>query len=487
MEHLRVKGKDIINESNKKVMLRGTCIGGWMNMENFINGYPGTEGSLRALMLEKLGEDIGTFFFDEMIDNFLSEQDFKFIAESGANCVRLALNYRHFEDDENPFVYKEKGFKLLDKALDMCKKYNLYAILDMHAVQGWQNSHWHSDNIWGLSLLWRDKLYQERYYSLWQEIARRYADRNEVAGYDIMNEPSSNTSIGDFPYNCYENFKPDSERFNKVVRTVVGKIREVDRRHIIFIEGDYYGHIFREMEEPFDDNVVYSSHDYIVCGFGPGKYPGYFQQLRNDRIEESGEWNYDKQINHILQTEAWQFAEKYKVPLWVGEFGSQYNTGEEDVIYRLKSMDDQLKAFNELGIHWTTWTYKDCGVMGWVTLSPDSEYIKIIEPVQRMKMLLGAENFTGWRDITPGKRMVIQMAEYMENLFEKTKIEHNTNVRCLSNAVLTGYAAQLLQVEYINLFKDYSKEDIKRILSSFNFKNCVVNTRYLEVLKRRLA
>ncbi|NDL68405.1 glycoside hydrolase family 5 protein [Anaerotalea alkaliphila] len=486
MELLRRKGRDIVNESNEKIMLRGTCTGGWMNMENFINGYPGTETNLRVLMRQGLGEELGNFFFEEMLDRFLDEEDYRFIAGSGANCVRLDLNYRHFEDDENPFVYKEEGFRRLDRALDLCEKHNLYAILDMHAVQGWQNSHWHSDNIWGVSLFWRDKLYQDRFYALWQEIARRYADRNVVAGYELMNEPSSNTAIGDFPFNFYENFRSDSERFNRVNRTAVEKIREVDKRHIIFIEGDNYGHVFKGMEEPFDDNTVYSSHDYVVSGFGPGKYPGPYEQLRNDQIEDAGEWDYDKQVSHILETEGWKFAQKHNVPLWVGEFGSQYNTGEEDMAYRLKSMDDQLKAYNELGIHWTTWTYKDCGVMGWVTLSPESRYRKIIEPVQRMKAVLAAENFTGWRAPSPGKKMVTEMAGHLEEVLQNPEISHETNIRCLSNAVLTGYVATLLQPEYVNLFKGYGREELRGILGAFAFGECVVNEGYLEVLKRRI-
>lgn len=27
-------------------------------------------------------------------------------------------------------------------------------------------------------------------------------------------------------------------------------------------------------------------------------------------------------------------------------------------------MDDQISMFEEFGAHWTTWTYKDVGVMG---------------------------------------------------------------------------------------------------------------------------
>ena len=41
MERLEVSNGKIVSASGSPVMLRGTCVGGWMNMENFINGYPG--------------------------------------------------------------------------------------------------------------------------------------------------------------------------------------------------------------------------------------------------------------------------------------------------------------------------------------------------------------------------------------------------------------------------------------------------------------
>ena len=56
MEFLKTKGKNIITESGTPVWLRGTCVGGWMNMENFINGFPGTEISLREHMRKRLGK-----------------------------------------------------------------------------------------------------------------------------------------------------------------------------------------------------------------------------------------------------------------------------------------------------------------------------------------------------------------------------------------------------------------------------------------------
>lgn len=37
---LTTKGTSIVNSNGREVLLRGFGLGGWMNMENFITGYP---------------------------------------------------------------------------------------------------------------------------------------------------------------------------------------------------------------------------------------------------------------------------------------------------------------------------------------------------------------------------------------------------------------------------------------------------------------
>ena len=153
MDFLKVKNGAVVDESGNRVRLRGTNSGAWMNMENFMNGFPGCEHRLRFFAKQILGEELGSYFFDSMLGNFFTEADVEYIASLGMNLLRIPLNYRHFEDDMHPFVYKEEGFQMLDKALDWCEKHNVYAILDLHAVQGWQNSDWHSDNYTRSALL----------------------------------------------------------------------------------------------------------------------------------------------------------------------------------------------------------------------------------------------------------------------------------------------------------------------------------------------
>jgi hypothetical protein len=78
-------------------------MGGWMNMENFINGYPGSEHGVRAAVREVLGESKALFFFERLLDHMLSEADLAFLKSLGCNTVHLPLNYRQYELDAAPF------------------------------------------------------------------------------------------------------------------------------------------------------------------------------------------------------------------------------------------------------------------------------------------------------------------------------------------------------------------------------------------------
>jgi aryl-phospho-beta-D-glucosidase BglC (GH1 family) len=479
MERLSVYKGKIVDEHEKPVYLRGTCIGGWMNMEDFINGYPGTESGMKLALKNEIGADKTELFMNCIMDNFLAEEDIQFIKSTGANCVRLPLSYKHFEDDMNPFVYKEEGLKRLDAMIELCNKYELYVILDLHAAAGWQNCHWHSDNERGNSLLWTVKHYQDRMVGLWEELARRYKVCANVAGYNIVNEPSTGNPNGEHGYDFYHLFQPDWKAINDLYRRVTKAIRQIDSKHLIFLEGDFYARLFSGLDEPFDVNTVYSNHNYISSGFGPGEYPGYYGDTY---------WDKHKMKAEFLQHEGYLFTQKHNVPLWVGEFGSQYHGAKEDIKYRIKSMDDQLSLYNELNAHWTTWTYKDPGIMGWVTLNPENEYMKIIAPIQKMKKQIGAENFVAlYEGQSKGKEIAKMLADYILETSGNIDLSKEDNAYTLNYAVLTGYAAATIQRTYAKKFKGYSEDDLVRIAESFKLSNCVPNEKYIALLKKRIA
>ncbi len=486
MEFLHVSGRHIVDTKGEKVRLRGTCPGGWMNMEDFINGHPGAEHTLRAQMAEVLGPAKAQFFFERMLDYFFNEDDVIFLRKAGASVVRIPLNYRHFEDDAAPFKYKEAGFARFDQVLRHCEKHGLYVILDLHSAQGWQNVHWHSDNASRISLFWEVTYYQDRCVALWQEFARRYKDRAVVAGYDLLNEPCSNNDLGDYPWNIYSNYKPNWDRMNSVFRRLVTEIRKIDSKHIIFLEGDNYAKQFSGFEKPFDDNLAYSSHNYTVPGFGPGRYPGTIHP-RSASAGGAQDWDLAKLERNFLDAEGTKFTQQHNVPLWVGEFGSVYNGPSDENGDRLRALDDQIGIFERNEAHWTTWNYKDVGVMGMLTLDPASPYMERISDLLRKKAALGTDDWMSWLPPTPVKDATAHLADQIHQVVGDPQVDSGLNARCVKQTLLCFYTGTLMQPLYASLFKGLSENELDHILSSFSAKQCVPNQGLVDVLSKHMV
>lgn len=172
----------------------------------------------------------------------LGEADLKRMAEAGATCLRLVLDSRQFEI--TPFRYDEDRFALIERVLDWSERHGLYAILDMHLAPGMQNTHDFVVHREGTASFWDSKEYQERFYALWETIARRYAGRAVVAGYDLLNEGAP----------------PSLEDYRRIIGTAAERIRKIDTRHMLIVEeailkGWRKGLIVLE-----DPNTLYSIH-----------------------------------------------------------------------------------------------------------------------------------------------------------------------------------------------------------------------------------
>lgn len=473
MDLLQVNDGQIVGTNGAPIRLRGTCVGGWMNMENFINGYPGAEHTLRDVFAEELGAEKAAFFFDRLLDHFLTEDDIAFMKQCGATVVRLSVNYRHFERDDRPFEYLEDGFKRLDQAIAWCAKHDLYVIIDLHAVQGWQNTDWHSDNASRHTLFWSNKHYQDRFVALWEVFAQRYKGNAAVAGYNVMNEPATGAYSGRFHHAHPSKWNI----INAVYRRVVEAIRAIDPDHIIFLEGDMYSSRFEGLDAPFVPNLVYSSHNYNAAGFGPGSYPG--------RINER-DWDRAVQEADFTAHQGYQFMQQHNVPLWVGEFGSAYNGPAAEVPDRLRALDDYLDIFNQHGVHWTTWTYKDVGVMGWVQLDPESEYMQLIQPLLAAKIDLNTDFWMKWLPDTPAKQMVRTLASYTVETLADPAIDPPAVTNYMMQSVMSGFIGGLMQRPFAQLFKDMDETAIDRVLSAFAFPNCPRFDGLVDVVSNRM-
>ena len=257
---LSVRGDKIVDGSGQRVNLRGYNIGGWMNMENFLTGYPGTESQHRRVLRRVLGLEIYAAFFDRFMTVFFDDADARYLASLGMNSVRIPFNYRHFDDDARPFELKESGFALLDRAVGHCQRHGLYAVLDFHALPGSQNQHWHSDN----------ETHKAGYLGL--PALRR--SRRAPVGSPRRALPGQRHGSGLQHHEraCRSRRRPDQAVYDRAVEAV----RRVDPDHIIFLDGNRYSTDFSAFENvPVYPNTVYTAHDYALPGFiYGGPYPG---------------------------------------------------------------------------------------------------------------------------------------------------------------------------------------------------------------------
>jgi aryl-phospho-beta-D-glucosidase BglC (GH1 family) len=471
MNRLHVERGTVVGEKGNPVWLRGVNIGGWFNLEHIINGHPGSESNLRRVMLSTLGEGRADFFFDRLETYWFSDDDARFLADHGLNVVRLPLNYRHFERDDAPFQFLDSGFASLDRALDLCERHGLYVILDLHSVQGWQNGDWHCDNSSRHALFWQHAGFQDRLAALWKEIGTRYANRSVIAAYDLMNEPLSDAPFGRFEPD--HRYQPAWALLNHVYRRLVETIREVDPTRIIVLEGDYYSTLFSGLEAPFDEHLVYSSHNYIPPATSPiSSYP---------TTIGGALWNPAAVLRQVEESEGRRFSRAHGVPLLIGEFGVTVHDMNEETVHKPAVLADQLEAFNRLECHWTLWTYKGIGPMAWVHAG-ESRYAAAIAPVLRAKAELGVD--LGWLGGFPAD-VDSHLSAVSDRILDHIPgLDRLTNFRYFSQAAMSTYTADQLQRVFASQFEDKSEAEMDDILSSFAFANCQVRSRLSEVLRR---
>jgi endoglucanase len=417
-----------------------------------------------------LGKEKSQFFFDRLLDHFFTEEDVKAMKKIGANVIRIPFNYRHFERDDQPFEYLEEGFKRLDLAMDWCARHGMYVILDFHAVQGWHNPDWHSDNAHVHILLYQHKLFQDRFAGLWEQMARRYKNHPALAGYGLMNEPCTRVHYEDYDSPGY-----NWEALNAVHREAARAIRRVDSNHILFVEGDNFACEYDGLDVTFDDNIVVESHNYMSPTGGGKPYPGEIDGLY---------WNRDIVAAEFGMHGGTRLAFKHRKPLFVGEFGIWFAGYPEAIRYRAAALDDQLGVFDSAGVHWAIWTWKDIASMGSYNLNPESEYVRTIVPILQAK-----RDAADWEGEMP-KGSVAKALNDSADAIDSYLCESGFNIqidrRWFAQYTLFGYLAQFLQVPYANLFKAMPEAKLDDMLNAFELKNCIENKTITKVLKKHL-
>jgi hypothetical protein len=333
---LRVQGKQIVNEKNENVLLRGIGLGGWMLQEPYmfqLSEVTGNPTDIKSKISGLIGQKNCDEFYMRFLANMVTKKDIEALKKWGFNSVRLPMHYNLFtlaaekEPVAGQNTWLETGFKITDNLLSWCKKYNIYLILDLHATPGGQGNDRPIADIDTLKpRLWQSEANQMKTIALWKKLAEKYKDEEWIGGYDLINET---------------NYKLEgNEELKNLFSEITMEIRKVDKKHIIFIEGNQFANDYTGLTPPWDNNMAYSFHKY---------------------------WNPTtlETIQKYLD-----MREKYDVPLWMGESGENTNEWFKAAV----------NLFETNNIGWSWWTIKKIGSESSIlTISRPAGWQKVID------------------------------------------------------------------------------------------------------------
>ncbi|GFZ50031.1 hypothetical protein JCM24511_07784 [Saitozyma sp. JCM 24511] len=424
--YLSVEGTQI-TLNGKPFVLKGAALGGWMNMENFITGYTGHEHQLREAMLDVLGKDKYEFFFDKFLTYFFGEDDAKLFASLGLNCLRLPVNYRHFEDDMNPRVFKKEGLKHLDR------------VVDLHQAD--------------LDQVYDHKDFQDRTVKVWEHLAAHYKDNTWVAGYNPINEPTDRK---------YHRLNAFYDRIEKAIRASASQEPFEDISELTLYSGkkSTFAWDFSHFPKPLP-NCVYACHDYSPQG-------------TPEQIKEH-EKMYAEKTEYMTTNKAGVFASWVCSPL-VDMDSARYGNAEDGIPNweeinkdRFAMLETQLDIYAKVKASWSIWLYKDIGFQGMTYVGEDTPYIKLLKPFLLKKKRLVPDAW-GVDDI-PVRALFEPLEKWLEenvpSIVDRYPQQYGTKL-WLQRVVRETLLSEEMVKEYAGYFRGKGYDELDELAKSFS-------------------
>ncbi|MCD0475968.1 cellulase family glycosylhydrolase [Flavobacterium sp. EDS] len=340
---LRQNGKNIVDGQGNNIVLRGLGLGGWMVQEGYMiqtELFASPQYVIKQKITDLIGIEKTEEFYKAYRANGITKRDIDSLAKWGFNSIRLPMHYNLYtppiEAEKNgEITWIEEGFTMTDNLLKWCAENKVYLILDLHAAPGGQGKDAAiSDYDDTKPSLWESEANRKKMTKLWRKLALRYKDNPWIGGYDIINEPNWNFT-GTNKNGCDET---SNAPLRELQVSITKAIREVDKNHMIIIEGNCWGNNYNGMFPLWDDNMVLSFHKY---------------------------WNYNTtaSIQKMLD-----YREQYNVPIWMGEGGENSNVWFKDAI----------SLFESNNIGWAFWPMKKIeNIAGIASVTKTPEYEKL--------------------------------------------------------------------------------------------------------------
>lgn len=253
--YLQTSGTKIVDSDGNEVILRGTNIGGWLVLEDWMCGITDTSGSSDRFSLSTLENRFGTdqarTLVEAWAENWLTTSDFDELAAIGFNVIRLPFSFRTVQNADGS--WRDDAFTRMDWAISQAKARGIYTIVDFHMWSGQEADYSAISENTDEGQSQRDAAGE-----IWKKVATHYLGESSICAFDVINEPTG--SYGDY-----------------LQQDLYNAVRSVDANRIIIVSASLtryeYSLTLSQHESISTDpstygwtNVIYSLHEYDMMG-----------------------------------------------------------------------------------------------------------------------------------------------------------------------------------------------------------------------------
>lgn len=181
-----------------KMPIRGTNVGGWLNLEPFITpslfNYPASDAVVDEWTLcQKLGSN-AVRMMEHHYATFITKADFKGIKDAGLDHVRIPFGYWAVKTYPGDPYIQSLSWRYLLRAIEWCREYGLRVNLDLHGAPGSQNGWAHSGHQGTINWLNGADGDEngQRSLDIHDQLSKFFAQdryKNVVTMYGLVNEP----------------------------------------------------------------------------------------------------------------------------------------------------------------------------------------------------------------------------------------------------------------------------------------------------------
>lgn len=213
-----------------------------------------------------------------------------------------------------------------DSLLNWCDKYNVKVILGLaYFGRNWKKT----------------PLAQDILINTWRNISRRYKNRESLWAYDLVGEPKvTEVNLSN----------PEMLIWDDLIIKISEDIRNNDSETVIMIESGFGSPDYFSQLRPLDysfDKIIYCFHFYAPHEFTHQTLYNYSTPYNYPSLINGIKWNKEKlreKMKSVID-----FQNKYRVPIFVGEF-SAIRWAPDSSAY--KYLRDCIEIFEEMNWDW---------------------------------------------------------------------------------------------------------------------------------------